>query len=78
MKLQLQPQCFNEYSVLISFRIDWFVLLTVQGTLTSLLQHYSLKASMANLDSMLKSRDITLLTMIRIVRALAFPVVMYG
>ena len=35
----------NEYSGLISFRIDWFDLLTVQGTLNSLLQHHSLKAS---------------------------------
>ena len=36
---------FNEYSRLISFRIDWFDLLAVQGTLKSLLQHHSLKAS---------------------------------
>ena len=35
----------NEYSGLISFRIDWFDLLAVQGTLKSLLQHHSLKAS---------------------------------
>ena len=35
----------NEYSGLISFRIDWFDLLTIQGTLKSLLQHHSLKAS---------------------------------
>ena len=35
----------NEYSALISFRIDWFDLLAVQGTLKSLLQHHSLKAS---------------------------------
>ena len=35
----------NEYPGLISFRIDWFDLLAVQGTLKSLLQHYSLKAS---------------------------------
>ena len=35
----------NEYSGLISFRIDWFDLLTVQGTLKSLLQHHNLKAS---------------------------------
>ena len=35
----------NEYSVLISFRIDWFDLLAVQGTLKSLLQHHSLKVS---------------------------------
>ena len=35
----------NEYSGLISFRIDWFYLLAVQGTLKSLLQHHSSKAS---------------------------------
>ena len=35
----------NEYSRLISFRIDWFDLLEVQGTLKSLLQHHSSKAS---------------------------------
>ena len=35
----------NEYSGLISFRMDWFDLLTVQGTLKSLLQHNSSKAS---------------------------------
>ena len=35
----------NEYSGSISFRIDWFDLLTVQGTLQSLLQHHSSKAS---------------------------------
>ena len=35
----------NDYSGLISFRIDWFDLLAVQGTLRSLLQHHSSKAS---------------------------------
>ena len=35
----------KEYSGLISFRIDWFDLLSVQGTLKSLLQHHSSKAS---------------------------------
>ena len=35
----------SEYSGLISYRISWFDLLEVQGTLTSLLQHYSSKAS---------------------------------
>ena len=35
----------NEYSGLISFRIDWLDLLAVQGTLKNLLQHHSLKAS---------------------------------
>ena len=36
---------FNEYSGLISFRMDWLDLLVVQGTLKSLLQHHSSKAS---------------------------------
>ena len=36
---------FNEYSGLISFKIDWLDLLAVQGTLKSLLQQHSLKAS---------------------------------
>ena len=35
----------KEYSGLISFRIDWFDLLAIQGTLKSLLQHHSWKAS---------------------------------
>ena len=35
----------NEYSGMISFRIDWLDLLAVQGTLKSLLQHHSSKAS---------------------------------
>ena len=35
----------NEYSGLISLKIDWFDLLAVQGVLRSLLQHHSLKAS---------------------------------
>ena len=35
----------NEYSGLISFRIDWFDFLAVQGTLKSLLQQHNLKAS---------------------------------
>ena len=35
----------NEYSELISFRMNWFDLLVVQGTLKNLLQHHSSKAS---------------------------------
>ena len=35
----------NEYSGLISFKIDWFAILTVQGSLKSLLQYHSSKAS---------------------------------
>ena len=36
------------------------------------------RKTMTNLDSLLKSRDITLLTRVRIVKAMVFPVVMYG
>ena len=41
----------NEYSGLIFFRIDWFDLLAVQGTLKSLLQHCSSKASVLRLSA---------------------------
>ena len=43
LELHISPS--NEYSGLISFRIDWFDLLAVQGTLKSLRQHHSSKAS---------------------------------
>ena len=45
LELQLQHQSSNLYSGLISYRIDWLDLLAVQGTLRSLLQHHSSKAS---------------------------------
>ena len=38
----------------------------------------SLEEVMTNLDSIFKSRDITLLTKVRLVKAMVFPVVMYG
>ena len=40
----------SEYSGLISFRIDWFDLIAVQGTLKSPLQHHSSKASILRLS----------------------------
>ena len=43
--LELQHQSFQWIYGLISFRIDWFDLLVVQGTLKSLLQHHNSKAS---------------------------------
>ena len=43
--LELHHQSSNDCSGLISFSIDWFDLLAVQGTLKRLLQHHSLKAS---------------------------------
>ena len=45
MELQLQISPSNKYSGVISFRIDWLNLLADQGTLKSLLQHHSSKAS---------------------------------
>ena len=44
-ELQLQHQSFQWIFRVISFRIDWFDLLAVQGTLKSLLQHHGSKAS---------------------------------
>ena len=44
---------FNEYSGLISFRVDWFELFTVQGTLKSLLQHHNLTASVLQCSAFL-------------------------
>ena len=49
LEFQLQHQSISpssEYSGLVSFRMDWLDLLAVQGTLKSLLQHHSSKASM--------------------------------
>ena len=45
MEFQLQHQSSNEYSGLISFRMDWLDLHAVQGTLKSFLEHHSSKAS---------------------------------
>ena len=44
LELLLQHQSSNEYSGLISYRIDWFDFLAVQGTFNSLLQHHNSKA----------------------------------
>ena len=49
----------NEHSGLISFRMDWLDLLAVQGTLKSLLQHHSSKASVLRHSSFLYSPTLT-------------------
>ena len=49
----------NEKSGLISFRIDWFDLLAVQGTLKSLLQHHSSKASILRCSAFFISPTLT-------------------
>ena len=45
LEIQFSISPFNEYSGLISFRIDWFDLLAVQWILKSLIQHHSSKVS---------------------------------
>ena len=50
---------YNEYLGLISFRIDWFDLLAVQGTLKSLLQHHNSRASIFLVFSFLYSPTLT-------------------
>ena len=45
LEFQLQHLSFHEHAGPISFRMDWLALLAVQGTLKSLLQHHSTKAS---------------------------------
>ena len=45
---------FNEYSELISFRIDWFDLLVIQVVLKSILQHHNLKASILQCSAFLE------------------------
>ena len=49
----------NEYLVLISFRIGWFDLLAVQGTLKSLLQHHNSKASILQCSAFLIVQHLT-------------------
>ena len=50
---------FSEYSGLISFRMDWLDLLAVQGTLKSLLQHHSSKASVLQCSACFYSPALT-------------------
>ena len=49
----------NEYSRLISFRIDWFDLLAVQGTLKSLHKHHNCKASVLQCSAFLHGPTLT-------------------
>ena len=49
----------NEYSGVISFRMDWFDLLSVQGTLKSLLQHHSSKVSILRCSTFFYSLTLT-------------------
>ena len=54
--------------------------MTADGDCNHEIERYLLlgRRAVANLDSILKSRDITLLTKVRLVKAMVFPAVMYG
>ena len=67
----------SEYSGLISFKIDWFIS-AVQGTLKSLLQHHSSKASILWHSAFCIVQPSHLISKVRLVKAMVFPVVMYG
>ena len=67
----------NEYSGWIAFRIDWFDLLAVQGTLKSLLQHHSLKVSILCCLAFLMVQFSHPYMITRKTTALIFPIVMY-
>ena len=63
---------------------SWYPVLGFKVTVKGYCSHEILKDTspwkqpMTNLDSILKSRDITLSTKVRLVKAMVFPVVMYG
>ena len=61
----------SEYPWLVSFRMDWFDLLEVQGTLKSLLQHYSSKASVLYMTTR-KTIELTIWTFVWNVMSLLF------
>ena len=60
LELQLQHQSFQWKFGLISFRIDWFDLLPVQGTLKSLFQHHHSKASILQEDNRMQCKVLIL------------------
>ena len=59
LELQPQHQSFQQYSRLISLKIDWFDLLAIQGILRSLLLHFRSKASILQCSAFLNSPVLT-------------------
>ena len=57
LEFQISVSIFNEYSGLIFFRMGWLDLLVVQGTLKSLLQHHSSKASILRCSAFLMANS---------------------
>ena len=92
LKLNIQKTKIMASSLITSWEIDWETMATVTGfiSLGSKITtdgdcSHEIKRClllgrkvMTNLDSILKSRDITLPTKVRLVKAMVFPVVMYG
>ena len=92
LKLNIQKTKIMVYSPITSWQIDGETMETVtdfifldskiieDGDCSHEIKRHLLlgRKAMINLDSVLKSRDITLLTKVRIVKAMFFPVVMYG
>ena len=92
LKLNIQKTKIMATGPIISWQIDWetmetdtdFILggskITADGDFSHEMQRHLLLGQkvMTNLDSILKSRDITLSTKVHLVKAMVFPVVMYG
>ena len=92
LKLNIQKTKIMALSPIISWQIDWetmdtvtdFILggsnITADGNCSHEIKKRFLlgRKAMTNLDGILKSRDITLPTKVHLVKAMVFPVVMYG
>ena len=92
LKLNIQKTKIVTFSPITSWKIDGetmetvtnFIFLgskiTVDGDCSHEIKRHLLlrRKAVKNLDSLLKSRDITLLTKVRLIQAVVFPVVMYG
>ena len=92
LKLNIQKTMIMASSPIISWQIDWKTVetvtrlyflgskITADGNCSHEIKRRLLfgRKAMNNLDSILKSRDITLQTKIRLVKTMFFPVVMYG
>ena len=92
LKLNIQKTKITVSGPITSWQIDretketvtdfifWSSKITADGNCSHEIKRHLLlgRKAMINLDSILKSRDITLLTKVHIVKAMVFPVVMYG
>ena len=92
LKLNIQKTKIMAFSPIILWQIDWetmdtvtdFILggsnITADGNCSHEIKKHLLlgRKAMTNLDNILKSRDITLPTKVHLVKAMVFPVVMYG